>query len=443
MISRRDLLLSFGAGGALLGASKTSFAAAERVGKMEALLPPARGNRVVVCGGGWAGLTAAKYLKKENQNIEVILIERNPSFFSCPISNPWLADLVSLDFLMHDYNQPASKYGYRFMNQPIVGIERDRKRVYTTQGYVDYNFLVIASGIRYNYTPWFGEDKELARQAKLNYPGAMIPGSEHLALKRKIKDFEEGEFVITVPPGLYRCPPAPYERACMIAEVFKRNKAKAKVIILDPKDDIAPKGPGFRAAFEQVYLGMIEYVPKATIREVDLANKVIKTTAGDFKFKDANLIPPQQANDLVWMADLIAKDKDGKPTGWADQDPLTFQAKADPNVFLVGDVISPALGVTYPKSGHQANAQGKIVAKFIAGRIAGKEPKPGSLMPDNTCYSMVNGSPQEAIVINVTYEYSESEKKITPKSRTLNDRSEALAKSTYEWARAIYRDMFV
>lgn len=438
MITRRDLLKSVGVGALAAGlSSKPIFAAAEKVVKMEAMLPSPKGNRVVICGGGWAGLTVAKYLKKENPNIEVILIEKRPNFFSCPISNEWLADLVSLDFLSHDYNQPASKYGYKFINAVVIGIERDKKRVYTPHGYIEYNYLVLAPGIKYNYKAWFGDNKDMINYTRVHYPAAFIPGSEHLALKRKVHEFEEGDFIITVPPGAYRCPPAPYERACMIAEVFKRNKVKGRVVILDPKDDIAPKGPGFRAAYEQVYLGIVEYVPKASIKEVDPVKKIIKTTAGDFKFADANLVPPHQAGELVWMADLIAKDKDGKPTGWADQDPLTFQAKSDPNVFLVGDVIG---GVPYPKSGHMGNSQGKIVAKIIASRIAGKEYKP--TLPDNTCYSMVNGSPQEAIVINVTYDYNEKEKKIVPKPKVINERSEALAKATYEWARSMYKDMF-
>ena len=438
MITRRDLLKTAGVGALAIGiSSQAAFSAAEKVVKMEAILPPPKGNRVVICGGGWAGLTVAKYLKKENPNIDVVLIEKRNQFFSCPISNPWLADLVNLDFLIHDYNQPASKYGYRFINAPVIAIERDKRRVYTPKGYTEYNYLVLAPGIRYNYSAWFKDDKEMARYAQINYPPAFIPGSEHIALKRKIQEFEEGDFIITVPPGAYRCPPAPYERACMIAEVFKRNKVDGRVIILDPKEDIAPKGPGFRAAYEQVYLGIVEYVPKASIKEVDPVNKIVKTTAGDFKFADANLVPPHQAGELVWMADLIAKDKEGKPTGWADQDPLTFQAKADPNVFLVGDVIS---GVPYPKSGHMGNSQGKIVAKIIASRIAKKEWK--LQLPDNTCYSMVNGSPQEGIVISVTYDYDDKEKKTVPKPKTINERSEALAKATYEWARAIYRDMF-
>ncbi len=437
-ITRRELIKNTGlAALSVASISNLAFAAAETIVKKEAMLPSPKGNRVVVAGGGWAGLTVAKYLKKENPNIEVVLIEKRPNFFSCPISNPWLAGLVNLDFIQHDYNQPAAKYGYRFINTTILGIERDKKRVYTPSGYIEYNYLVLAPGVRYNYAAWFGDNKDLINYSKTNYPSAFIPGSEHIALKRKIWDFEEGDFVITVPPGAYRCPPAPYERAAMIAYVFKKNKVDGRVIILDPKEDIAPKGPGFRQAYDELFLGIVEYVPKASIKEVDPINKVIKTTAGDFKFADANLNPPQQAGDLVWMADLIAKDKDGKPTGWADQDPLTFQAKTDPNVFLVGDVVS---GVPYPKSGHMANSQGKIVAKIIANRIAGKDYKP--TLPENVCYSMVNGEPQEAIVISVTYEYNDKEKKINPKPKVTNERSKALGDATYEWARAIYRDMF-
>ncbi len=345
--------------------------------------------------------------------------------------------LVDLDFISHDYNQPAAKYNYRFINTAVIAIERDKKRVYTPHGYIEYNYLVLAPGIRYNYDAWFKGDKDMTRYTKLNYPAAYIPGSEHLALKRKIWEFEGGDYIITVPPGTYRCPPAPYERAAMIAYVFKKNKVNGRVIILDPKKEIAPKGPGFRAAYEQLYLGMVEYVPEASIKEVDPVNKVIKTTKGDFKFTDANLAPPHQAGELVWMADLIAKDKEGKPTGWADQDPLTYQAKTDPHVFLLGDVIG---GVPYPKSGHMANSQGKIVAKIIASRIAGKDYKP--TLPDNTCYSMVNGDPQEAIVISVTYSYDEKEKAIKPAPKTVNERSQALAKATYEWAKSMYRDMF-
>ncbi|MFZ8785416.1 FAD-dependent oxidoreductase, partial [Thermocrinis sp.] len=155
-VSRRDLFKLAGVG-ALVSAlpSKPSFAASRRVRRMGAMLPPPKGNRVVVCGGGWAGLTVAKYLKKEDPNIEVILIEKRPNFFSCPISNLWLADLVSLDFLSHDYNQPAAKYGYNFINAIVMGIERDKKRVYTNQGYIEYNYLVLAPGIRYNYSAWF------------------------------------------------------------------------------------------------------------------------------------------------------------------------------------------------------------------------------------------------------------------------------------------------
>jgi len=104
-----------------------------------------------------------------------------------------------------------------------------------------------------------------------------------------------------------------------------RNKVKGRVVILDPKDDIAPKGPGFRAAYEQVYLGIVEYVPKAAIKEVDPVKKIIKTTAGEFKFADANLVPPHQAGGAHYNT-LKAKDRKRrlrKPTlvhpSWEDK----------------------------------------------------------------------------------------------------------------------------
>ncbi len=442
-LNRRELFKLSGAGA--LGtafAFTPSFGAAQKpVQNIPKMLPDSNGNRVVIVGGGWAGVTAAKYIKKEHPKAEVVLIEKRKVFFSCPISNTWLADMVNLDFLIHDFQTPAAKYGYTFINATVVDIDRDKKRVYTNEGYVGYDYLVLAPGIRYNYSAWFGDDKEMARYCATHYPSAFIPGSEHIALKRKIENFEEGDFVLVVPPPPHRCPPAPYERAAMIAYMLKQNDVKGRVIILDPKDKIKPKGPGFMGAYEQLYLDMVDYVPNAKVKEIDPVNKVIKTTAGDFKFADANINPPHQAGDLVWKAGLIGKNKDGKPTGWAAVDPLTLQSKADPNIFLAGDVVAVK---GFPKSGHMANSHSKnMLVKALVALMKGKDPKEAVKAPDNTCYSMVNGEPQEAIVVSVKYELDK--KAGAPKKagvKVINERSSALAKATFEWAKSFYRDMF-
>jgi len=432
-LNRRDVFKLAGIGAVLGTFPGFSYA----VKKTNRLLPPFKGVRVVIVGGGWAGMTAAKYIKKEfGEKVDVVLIEKRKIFMSCPISNVWLGGLVELDFLMHDFHTPASKYRYTFINATVTDIDRIRRKVYTTEGYVDYDYLILAPGIRYNYEAWFGNDKEMARLCSIMFPSAFIPGSEHIALRKKIDNFEEGTFVLTVPPPPHRCPPAPYERAAMIAHVFKENGVEGKLIILDPKGEIKPKGEGFRMAFFELYGDIIEYVPNAEIKEVDPVKKVIKTTEGEFKFDDANINPPHQAGDLAWKAGLV-----NPKTGWCDVDPLTMQSKKDFRIFIAGDAASVK---GFPKSGDMAHNHTKnMLVKALHAILKGKDPVDVVKAPTNTCYSMVNGEPQEAIVINVNYGIDKDKRSVVKvKANVQNDRSKHLAKATFEWARALYRDMF-
>jgi NADPH-dependent 2,4-dienoyl-CoA reductase/sulfur reductase-like enzyme len=434
-VNRRDLFKVAGLGVAV---GAVQFPSTVFAGKGRGrLLPSSKVPRVVIIGGGWAGMTAAKHLKKSlGDKVDVVLIEKRKIFMSCPISNVWLGGLVDMEFLMHDFHTPASKYGYTFINQTVTSINRTKRRVYTTEGYVDYDYLILAPGIRYNYDAWFKGDKKMANYCATHFPSAFIPGAEHIALKRKIEDFEEGTFVLVVPPPPHRCPPAPYERAAMIAHVFKRNGVKGKLIILDPKKQVKPKGEGFRTAYQELYLGLVEYVPNAKIKEVDPVRKIIRTTAGDFRFDDANLNPPHQAGDLAWEAGLV-----NPKTGWCDVDQLTLQSKKDPRVFVAGDASSVK---GFPKSGDMAhNHTQNMVVKALVAMLKGKDPYSVVSAPTNTCYSMVNGNPKEAIVINVLYEIDR--KKKAPKKKkvnVINKRSVQLAESTFEWAKALYRDMF-
>jgi NADPH-dependent 2,4-dienoyl-CoA reductase/sulfur reductase-like enzyme len=434
-VKRRDLFKAAGLGLAIGAVQVPSTVWASK--GLDRIVPPSRVPRVVIVGGGWAGMTAAKHLKKSlGDKIDVVLIEKRKIFMSCPISNVWLGGLVDMEFLMHDFHTPASKYGYTFVNATVTYINRTKRRIYTNQGYVDYDYLILAPGIGYNYDAWFKGDKKMANYCATHFPSAFIPGSEHVSLKRKIENFEEGNFVLVVPPPPHRCPPAPYERAAMIAHVFKKNGVKGKLIILDPKGQIKPKGEGFGAAYQELYLGLVEYVPDAKIKEVDPVRKVIRTTAGDFKFDDGNLNPPHRAGDLAWEAGLV-----NEKTGWCDVDPITLQSKVDSRIFVAGDAASVK---GFPKSGDMAhNHTQNMLVKALVAMIRGRDPYEAVSAPTNTCYSMVNGDPKEAIVINVLYEIDR--KKKAPKKKkvnVINDRSTQLADSTFEWAKALYRDMF-
>jgi len=411
----------------------------------ETLIPKGKAQRVVICGGGWGGLNAAKQLRLLAPQLEVVLLERNPVFFSCPMSNKWLIDQIDTNFLTFDYLEVSEKYGYRFVQTEILAIERDKKRVVTALGGLDYDYLILSPGIRYNYEAWFGNDRRAAEATRARFPAAYVPNAEHFRLKQAIHDFKGGEIVMTLPPPPQRCPPSPYERACMLAWHLKTKKIKGHITILDHKPNIMPIGPGFKRAFEELYKDQITYVPNAHISEVDPFNKHIKTAIGDFRFDHAILMAPHQAGDLAWKAGTIGKNTEGKPTGWAGVDPLFLNLKDDRDVYVIGDavgVVSPQFRF-YPKAGHVANRHARIVARYIAERAAGREP--AYLLPDNLCYMWVDATPQEAIAVQFDYKLGEFQGQSGVILQTQiddNERRAELVHSDFAWFSHMRDDMF-
>ena len=414
-------------------------------GSTDTLLAKGKSPRVVVCGGGWGGLNAAKQLRLLAPQLEVVLLERNPVFFSCPMSNKWLVNVVDTNYLTHDYLAISEKHGYRFIQTEILAVERDRKRVVTAAGSLEYDYLILSPGIRYNYEAWFANDRRAAEATRARFPAAYIPSAEHFRLKQAIQDFKGGEIVMTLPPPPQRCPPSPYERACLIAWHLKTNKIKGHITILDHKDGIRPITAGFKTAFEELYKDQITYVPNAHMRELDPFSRQIKTAAGDLKFDHGIFMAPHQAGDLAWKAGVIGRNPEGRPTGWAAVDPLFLNLKDDRDVYVIGDavgMVSPQF-LFYPKAGHVANRHAKIVAKYIAERAAGREPKPA--LPDNLCYMMVTADPQLDVAVQFDYKMGAFQDKgdvILQTQIDDNERRPELVIEDFSWARNMYEDMF-
>lgn len=407
----------------------------------EVLLPKGKAPRIVVVGGGWGGLTVAKQLRLLAPQAEVVMLERNPVFFSCPLSNKWLIDVVDSSFLTFDYLRVSERHGYKFVQTEVLEVDRAARRVVTTQGSLDYDYLVIAAGIRYNYEAWFGNDRRAADAARARFPAAYVPNAEHVALKRALHDFKGGDWVMNLPAPPQRCPPSPYERACMVAWHFKTNKIPGRVTILDHKPRIMPIGAGFKAAFDELYKDYITYVPNAQVQEVDPFAKRIKTSAGDMRFDHAVLMAPHQAADIAWKAGAIGTNAQGKPSGWADIEPRRLHLKSDDRVYVIGDAVgevAPSFRF-YPKSGHVANAHGHIVAGYIAQRLAGKEPE--LKLPDNLCYMLVNGSPREAISVQFDYTVN-AQGVIEQQQIDDNERRAELVAENFRWAGLKFEDMF-
>ncbi len=417
-VNRRELIL----GGAVASAFLVSGVVAKT---KNSLLGSPKGNRVVVVGGGYGGVTAAKYIRKENPDAEVILVEKNQLFVSCPLSNHFLVGLIDYGSLCFPYNKLHTKYGVKVINDFVVDIDIPKRRVYLSDGYIEYDYLVLSPGIEYDF-----ENYPFYKETSWFYPGAFKPGSEHLYLRRLLEEFEGESIAITVPKMPYRCPPAPYERAALILSYIKENGLKAHMYFIDENEYPPILREGFMKAYNDFYKGMATYLTGVKIKDIDVGSRKIITSKGEVKFDFGSIIPPMKAPEFLREIGLTyGKEK------WVKVDPMTFESKVQ-NVFVIGDSCESYL----PKSGYAANSQAKVVAKIVASRIRGKNYE-GRLIQHGICYAMVNL--KSAIMVEVEYKYDVKTREVQKILREDNTWKVSTAKRYYEWARGLWRDMFL
>lgn len=388
MLSRRSFL-----------AAGTALGAVHCFGQpLPEMLPASAGRRVVIVGGGWGGLTAARHLRQLAPELEVVLIDRDAAFRSLPLSNQWLVDRTPDALMQQDYAAAARAWGYRAIRAEVTAIDRERRRLHTAQGALGYDWLILAVGIRHDYSPWLGDDVRAIDATRRLYPAGFMAG-ELDTLKSKLAEFKGGDLLMTIPPPPLRCPPAPYERAVMIAWLLKSRRIKGRLILVDAGGGMQR----FNRMFAERYKDQVVHLTHAPVKAIDPFNKTLNTEFDELKFDDAIIIPPQQAADLVWQAGLIESDAAGKPGGWAGFNPLHLHAIGDERVFLVGDLLgraSPLFG-QYPKSAHMACQLGRIVATEIAARSGGKLPPPE--LPESVCHVYTDVEPLEMMRIDARY----------------------------------------
>ncbi|TAL71705.1 MAG: sulfur oxidation protein, flavocytochrome C [Rhodanobacter sp.] len=401
-------------------------------------LPKARGPRLVIIGGGTSGLTIAKHAKKAYPKFDVVLVEKRCMYSSCFASNLWYPGIVNLEFLAdHSFLDAAHNGGYIYVNATCIGLDRASRTVATNEGDIKYDFLVVAPGISYDYDKIGVHDIDAKVALRQTYPGGFICPTEHVTIHRKVHQFEGGVFIQTVPSGNYRCLPAPYERACLIASVIKHNKLKGKVVILDANPEITIKAPGFHAAFDELYKGIIEWHPTAAVTGVDVAGRTVHTEFDSYKFDDAAIYPNVRAATLIEELDLMAPPTKSNQKE-ANIDIRFYNLIGDQRVYVTGD----SRPMPYSKSGNTSNSEGHYVAKVLAARAQGKDIAWTS--PQTLCYSMVDAFPKQAIWVDTYYGYDAKKDAITgfKDTKVDNKRSEANGTAYLEWARGLYRDMF-
>ena len=390
MMQRRELIQGLLAGGTLaaLGGCASSGAVPSSA-------------KVVVVGGGYGGATAAKYVRLfSGQSLDVVLIEPNRSFVSCPMSNLVVGGVRQMADITVPYDTLRSKYGVTIVHDTVSAIDAQKKTVTLAGGAsIRYDKLVLSPGVELMFDSVSGLRQAQADGRILQ---AWKAGPETLALFRQLQAMRDGgTYAITIPEAPYRCPPGPYERASVVAAYLKQHKPKSKVLILDANPDVTSKGGLFKKAWADLYGGMLEYRPQHKAVAVDGRNLTVKFEVHDEVKADVlNVLPPMRAGALAVQSGLANAN-----ARWCTVNFQTFESTAAKDVHVLGDsTLSAAL---MPKSGHMANNHGKVAAAAIVCELTGLEVNPRPMLT-NTCYSFVSAT--EGIHVASVHEFVAAEK---------------------------------
>jgi sulfide dehydrogenase [flavocytochrome c] flavoprotein chain len=390
-------------------------------------------SRVVVVGGGYGGATAAKYVRMwSDGKIDVTLVERNADFVSCPLSNLVIGGTRSIGDITIAYDG-LDKWGVRRVRDEAVAIDPVARTVRTAGGAtLAYDRLILSPGVDFMWDKIPSLDNAQAQSQILH---AWKAGPQTVALRRQIEAMPDGGlFAIVVPTAPFRCPPAPYERACQVALYFQRTKPKSKVLILDANEEVQSKKALFTAAWEGRYKGYVEYRPNSALVDVDVATRTAKFDFESVKADVLNVIPPQFAGAIA--RNLGMANANGR---FCQVDFLTYESTAQKNIHILGDSIQVA--PLMPKSGHMANQHAKVCASAVVALLTGQTPN-ASPMVANTCYSYIDD--KEVVHVSSVHAF-DAEKKtmlVVPGSGGLSPAPSAQEGVFAEgWARNIWADM--
>lgn len=371
-MKRRQLIQGAGAAGVLGVLS----ACAGQGGKAGA-------PKVVVVGGGYGGATAARYVRMWSEgSIDVTLVEPDASFISCPISNLVLGGSRAMADITRPYDPLVRKHGVRRVQDRVVRIDPERRRVLLAKGgELPYDRLILSPGVDFIWDSLPGMAAEAAQNTILH---AWKAGAQTVALRRQLQAMPDGGvYALSIPRAPYRCPPGPYERACQVAHYFSRAKPRSKVLILDANEDVTSKAALFKKTWAERYKNTVEYRPSHTLLDVDAATKTLQFEFHDEVKADVlNVIPDNRAGEIAVKTGLANAN-----ARWCEVDFLTFESTAAKNIHVLGDAIQIAPAM--PKSGHMANQHGKACAAAVIALLTGRAPNPEPIY-NNVCYSFVS-----------------------------------------------------
>ena len=338
--------------------------------------PSSPKGRVIVVGGGMAGATVAKYLRIWGDQLDITLIDRSATYTSCILSNLVTTGQRTLSSLQFNYAALQSRYAVRFVQSEVLALDPVKKSVRLANGStLTADRIVLAPGVEFDTIPGL----ESAPAQNL-VPHAWKAGAQTLTLRDRLRALPAGGVVVlTIPKAPYRCPPGPYERACIFADYLKKNKPGSRIIVLDANPGIQAEQATFSNAFDFTHAGVLEYRHNVEVLSIDATAGMVRTNIGNVQAQLINAIPPHRAGSITATSGL-----NNSAGRWAGVSVLSYESTAAPGIHVIGD----SSATTQPKAGHIANQEAKVCADAIANLFAGRaiDPAPST---NSACYSTI------------------------------------------------------
>ncbi len=388
--------------------------------------------RVLVIGGGFGGATVAKYLSLWGSGkVQITLVDASAQHISCILSNLVVTRTLRMDDITIGLQPLSSKYGVNLVVGRAVSVNPASRIVFVSTAAgstsLPYDHLVLAPGIDF-ITPAGNYDPNLT-------PHAWVAGPQTALLRTQIAGLKKGGvFLMSIPKAPYRCPPGPYERACVVADYIKRKKLRGKVIVCDANPGITAEPVSFGKAFAVTFKGIVDYHPNCTLLSVDSPGKSFVTTLGKISGNVVNPLPEMKAGELVSTAGLVAAG-----SRWAAVDPLTYGTPLYPEIHVIGDSQATA----QPKSGTMANAQAKVCADAILRAVDGQPPNQ-SPVTMSACYSPITS--KTASWLTASYQYDPTTKVMKRVEASFGEAKAPSAENyidMFDWANSLFEDTFM
>jgi len=380
---------------------------------------------VVVVGGGFSGATCAKHLKMWGGNsVNVTIIEANPIYVSPILSNLVLNGQKTTTDLSFSYGDLQTKYGINMIHHFVSSVDKTNQTVILDNGEnIKYDKLVLASGIDFIKVNDY-DMKEV--------PHAWKAGEQINILKTQIDAMVDGEdFTMTIPAAPYRCPPGPYERACVVADYLKNVKGftNSTVTVLDANPNIIVEADTFGAKFDTYG---VDYKPSTTVTAVDDTSKTLTYTEnGESKTLSStvlNVIPNQKAAPIIFTAGVNSGN-------WAPINPLSYESVMASGIYIIGD----SQGTGQPKAGHIGNSEAKICADAILRTLNGIALYP-SPKTNSACYSPTSTS--EASWLSAVFKYDSTNHSMVLANIDAGASQTSNYSKMFLWAGNLFSDTF-